>query len=222
MDVMRILPLLAALLLSLTSLEQGEKLFLENRPQEALPYLEKALNEAPRDERIYLYLGIVYEQLNNPEKAVQILKRGLGVADSHKDLFYFNLGNNLFRQEEFTLAEQMYTNALEANAQLPEAYLNRANARLQIEAYPSARDDYITYLRLDPATPQRSNIEKIIALLGNMLDEQERKRQEELARHKELLNEVLNTLQNASEDTRNLSAGSEQIQEEYDEIDITD
>jgi tetratricopeptide (TPR) repeat protein len=219
---MRIIPLLAGLVLSLTSLEQGEKFFLENKPQEALPHLEKALYETPKNEQVYLYLGIVYEQLNNPDKAIQILKRGLGVAERHKDLFYYNLGNNLFRQEEFTLAEQMYTNALEVNGQLPEAFLNRANARLEIESYPSAREDYIAYLRLDPTTPQRENIEKIIALLGGMMEEQERQRQEELARQKELLNEVLNTLQNASEDTRNLSAGSEQIQEEYDEIDIAD
>ena len=219
---MRILPLLAGLLLSLTSLEQGEQFFLENKPQEALPHLEKALYEAPKNEQVYLYLGIVYEQLNNPDKAIQILKRGLGVAERYKDLFYYNLGNNLFRQQEFTLAEQMYSNALEVNGQLPEAYLNRANARLEIESYPAAREDYIAYLRLDPTTPQRENIEKIIALLGGILEEQERQRQEELARQKELLNEVLNTLQNASEDTRNLSAGSEEIQEEYEEIDIAD
>jgi hypothetical protein len=55
-----------------------------------------------------------------------------------------------------------------------------------------------------------------------MLDEAERLKQEELARQKALLNEVLNSLQNASEDTRNLSAGSEEIQEQYDEVDIED
>jgi hypothetical protein len=55
-----------------------------------------------------------------------------------------------------------------------------------------------------------------------MLDEAERLKQEELARQKALLNEVLNSLQNASEDTRNLSAGSEDIQEQYDEVDIED
>jgi tetratricopeptide (TPR) repeat protein len=221
-DVMRIFLLLAGLLLSLTPLEQGERLFLDNQPQEALPYLEKALYEAPQDERIYLYLSIVYEQLNNPAKAIQILKRGLGVAKKHRDFFYLNLGNNLFRQEEFTLAAQMYSNALEANGRLAEAYLNRANARLELELYPDAREDYVTYLQMDPLTPQRENIEKIIALLGGILAEQERLRQEELARQKELLNEVLNTLQNASEDARNLSAGSEKIQEEYEEIDIAD
>jgi len=58
--------------------------------------------------------------------------------------------------------------------------------------------------------------------LGGMLAEQDRLKQEELARQKALLNEVLSSLQNASEDTRNLSAGSEDIQEQYEEVDIED
>jgi len=219
---MSILPLLVGLLLSVTPLEQGEKLFLENKPQAALPYLEKALYEDPHNERIYNYIGIAYEQLGQWEKAIQVYRRGLNAAETIRDLLYLNLGNNHFRLDQYTLAEEMYSKALEANGQLAAGYLNRAQARLKLESYPSAREDYITYLRMDPATPQRENIEKIIALLGNMLAEQERLRQEELARQKELLNEVLNTLQNASEGTRNLSAGSEGIQEEYEEIDIAD
>jgi tetratricopeptide (TPR) repeat protein len=219
---MNVLGSLAALLLSLSALQQGEKLFLENRPQEAQPLLEQALYENPDNERLYLYLGVVYEQLGNLDKSIQVMRRGLSVAKGVKDLLYFNLGNDLFRQKEYTLAEQMYSNALEANGTLDDGYLNRANSRLQLERFADARADYIEYLRLAPATPQREAIEKLIALLGGMLDEQARLKQEELARQKALLNEVLNSLQNASEDTRNLSAGSEDIQEQYDEVDIQD
>ncbi len=219
---MSLIALLAGLILNLTALQEGEKFYLENKPQAALPLLEQALYENPDNERLYLYLGAVYEQLNNPDKSIQVLRRGLNVASSLKDLMYFNLGNNLFRQKEYTLAEQMYSNALEANRTFDDAYLNRANARLQLASYAAARDDYIEYLRLAPNNPQREPIERLIALLGGLLDEQERLKQDELAKQKALLNEVLNSLKNASEDTRNLSAGSENIQEQYDEIDIQD
>jgi tetratricopeptide (TPR) repeat protein len=219
---MNALSVLAALLLSLSALQEGEKLFLENRPREALPLLEQALNESPENERVYMYLGIAYLQLGNLEKSTQVMRRGLSVARGVKDLLYLNIGNNLFLQKEYTLAEQMFSNALEVNPLLEDGYLNRAQARLELESYPGARTDYIEYLRLAPATPQRESIEKLIALLGGMLDAAERQKQEELARQKALLNEVLNSLQNASEDTRNLSAGSEEIQEQYDEVDIED
>jgi tetratricopeptide (TPR) repeat protein len=219
---MNALSVLAALLLNLSALQEGEKLFLENRPREALPLLEQALNESPENERVYMYLGIAYLQLGNLEKSTQVMRRGLSVARGVKDLLYLNIGNNLFLQKEYTLAEQMFSNALEVNPLLEDGYLNRAQARLELESYPGARTDYIEYLRLAPATPQRESIEKLIALLGGMLDAAERQKQEELARQKALLNEVLNSLQNASEDTRNLSAGSEDIQEQYDEVDIED
>jgi tetratricopeptide (TPR) repeat protein len=217
---MSVIQFVAALLLTLSSLQQGEQLFLENKPREALPYLEKALYENPQEEKIYLYLGGVYEQIGDTEKSIQVLKRGLNVSQSYKDLFYYDLGNNYFRLQEFTVAEQMYTNALQINGALEVAYLNRANSRLELEEFPAARQDYIDYLRLDPDTPQRENIEKIIALLGQAIEDAERNRLAELERQKALMNEVLDTLKNASEDTRNLSAGSEEIQEEYEEIDI--
>ena len=219
---MNILPALVALLLNLSALQDGEKLFLQNRPKEAQPLLEQALYENPDDERLYLYLGIVYQQLGNADKSIQVMRRGLSVAKGVKDLLYFNIGNQLFGQKEYTMAEQMYSSALETDRTMAAAYLNRANARLELQNYPAARDDYVEYLRLDPATPQREPIERLIALLGGMLDEQARLKQEELARQQALLNEVLNSLQNASEDPRNLSAGSENIEEQYDEVDIED
>jgi tetratricopeptide (TPR) repeat protein len=214
------LAVVASLLLGLTSLQEGEQLFLQNKPQAALPFLEKALYENPQEERIYLYLGIVYEQLKNTEKSIQIMRRGLNVATGTKDLLYFNLGNNHFRREEYTLAEENYSAAMEIDSRLADAYLNRANARLKLQKYPEARQDYIDYLGLAPNTPQRENIEKIIALLGGILEQQEQQRLAELARQQALMNQVLDTLQNASEDTLNLSAGSEKIQEEYEDIDI--
>ncbi len=214
--------LLAALLLNLSALQQGEELFLANKPQEARGFLEKALLEEPQDERIYLYLGIVYEQLNDPQKSIQVMKRGLNVAKEHKDLLYYNIGNNLFRQEEYTLASEMYTRALEANPRLADAYLNRANAQMKRDELQPAAQDYRDYLTLDPDSPQRPQIERLLALLGKTLAEQERQRTEEAARQKQLLNEVLDSLKNASEDTRNLSAGRESIHEDYEDIDIQD
>src|SRR5512136_2613550 len=118
---MNVLATLAMLVLQLSALQEGEKLFLENRPQEALPPLEKALYEDPNNERLYLYLGIVYEQLGNLDKSVQVMRRGLSVARGVKDLLYFNLGNDLFRQKEYTVAEQMYSSALEVNGTLEDA-----------------------------------------------------------------------------------------------------
>ncbi len=218
-----IISLLLSLILTASSmLGEGEKLFLENKPREAEVILKEALLENPENEKIYLYLGIIYEQLGDLQKAIRILKRGLNVAKEYKHLFYLNLGNNLFGQEEYSLAEEMFAEAVNIDGKLESAYLNRANSRLKLEKMEGALADYIFYLRIAPNSPQREEIEKLIALLKGFLSEEESRNQEEIQRQKDLLKQVLNSLQNASEDTRNLSADSEQIEEEYDEIDIED
>ncbi len=212
--------LLLALLLAASTLQQGEKLLLDNKPREAEPVLNAALAEEPGNEKIYLYLGLVYEQLNDPERALQVLRRGLNLSGQYRDLMYLNMGNNYFRQERYNLAEEMYTRALEVNAGQASSYLNRANSRLRLGNFPGTVSDYTEYLRLDPGSPQRPQIERLLALLRGQLDAEARHQEEEAQRQKALLSEVLNSLRNASEDTRNLSAGSEQIEEKYDEVDI--
>ncbi len=214
--------LFISLLLSTSSLDEAEKLFLENKPVEALPALEAALYEDPQNEKIYLYLGIVYAQLGDAEQSLQIMRRGLNVAQTLKDRLYYNIANLLFQQRDYRLSEEMYSKALEANRQLGEGYLNRAQARMELQDYTNARTDYIQYLRLVPTTPQRPEIEKLIALLEQALAAAELRQQQELEQQQALLNSVLDSLKNASEDTRNLSAGSEEIEEEYEEIDITE
>jgi len=203
-------------------LSQGEKYFLENQPRKALPLFEAALNEEPQNEKIYLYLGIVYEQLNDLDKSTKILRRGLNVATSLKDVLYFNIGNNLFKQKQFALAEDMYTQAIGINKQIPEAYLNRANSRIELKNYKGSITDYTVYIQLKPENSQRAQIEKLINILNGLIAAAKQKKKEELAKQKALMNDVLNSLKNASEDTKNLSAGSESIKENYEDIDIQD
>ena len=204
-------------------LEEGEKLLMENKPREALPFLEQALNADPSKEKTYLYLGIAYEQISENEKAIGVMQRGLDIAKEHRHLLYFNIGNNFFSQGENLLAADMYTQAIGADGGFAEPYLNRANARLILKEYRGALNDYTVYLRLKPTTEQRFEIERVIELLKAYLDQLEREVREKADLEKALMNEVLSLLKNASEDAQNLSAGSEGIvEEEIEEIDIED
>jgi tetratricopeptide (TPR) repeat protein len=229
MQMMKRLTLAGFLLLSCTAVfgvsaffDKGEALFVQNKPRDAQPLLESALNEDPSNEKIYLYLGIIYQQLGDPQKAIDILKRGLNVATSYKDLFYYNMGNDFFSRKEFAFAEEMYNNALAANKNLVKGYLNRANARLQLQNFSGALADYTLFLQLLPQDPQRPSIEKLIALLRQAQDDQEKDRQEALARQQALMNEVLNSLNNAGEDTKNLSVDSIKGRTDPVDVDIKD
>jgi tetratricopeptide (TPR) repeat protein len=157
---------------------------------------------------------------------------------------YFNLANNLRALDELEEAEKMYTRAAQVDDGFAGAYLNRANLRVRREEYQDAVDDYTVYLNLEPASSQRSQIEQLISILEQKAEEkairqaeeerrrreaeerrraeEERRRREEEERRKALLDSVLNSLDSASEETENLSGGSEDIQEEEEELDIID
>jgi tetratricopeptide (TPR) repeat protein len=213
--------------------DKGEALFVQNKPQDARPLLESALNDDPANEKTYLYLGIIYQQLGDTQKAIDILKRGLEVATAYKELFYYNMGNDLYARKDFATAEQMYTSAVTYRKDLPEGYLNRANTRLQLQNLDGALADYAYFIQLSPQDPQRQNIEKLMALLRKVQDQkqaaaqaalaqQEADRQAAIAKQQALMKDVLNGLNNAGDSTKNLSVESINGQTDPVTVDIKD
>jgi tetratricopeptide (TPR) repeat protein len=200
-----ILVLNAANLTAETAFEAGERLFYYNKLLEAKPQLESALLKDSGNEIIYYHLGIIYHQLNDPQNAIEILRRGLAVAKTMKDKFYFEMADIYFRQGDNILAEKNYSLAIAENSLFADAYLNRANVRYRLVRYKDVIEDYRTYLRLKPDTWQREQIEKIIKLLEESIDEQ-----------KDLLDSVLNSINNASTNTQTQSAGTEDFQKTGD------
>ncbi|GEM_PF-2689868 len=226
--VKRVLVTVAVLLAGLpafsasTFLEKGEALFIQNQPREAEPLLESALGDDPSNEKIYLYLGIIYQQLGDLDKAIDVLKRGLPVSTSYKDLMYYNMGNDMFARKDYAQAEQMYSEAISVNKNLADGYLNRANARLQLQSYDAAVDDYTVFLQLQPQDPQRPKIEELIRLLRQMKEAKVKQQEDDIARQKALMNDVMSSLNNAGDDTKNLSVESIKAKDDPVSVDIKD
>jgi tetratricopeptide (TPR) repeat protein len=206
---------------ALSPFEEGEKLYAANEPLKARALLEEALKQEPGNPKVYAYLAIVYEQLGDPDRAIAILRRGLPVAGDLKATFYFDMGNNYARRGEQAMAEKMYGEALALNEAYAKAWLNRAGARVDLESYEGAIADYTMYLRLEPQSRKRPEVEKMIELLSAWLSKKESAERDRLARERALMEQVLEALRNASEDAQNLSTRSDRILEEKEEeIDI--
>ncbi len=95
--------------------------------------------------------------------------------------------------------------------------------------YGEALSDYKLYLAKEINPYQKDDIKKVIGLLEAKLDEQarkqledERKRLEEEARQKELLSQVMDSLNSAGNDTTNLSAGTESVEDYTTDFDIVE
>jgi tetratricopeptide (TPR) repeat protein len=199
---------------SQSSFSRGEALFLDNKPQEALVYLESAVAENPGNLRAAIYLGISYQQLDRTDEAIAVYRRVLPGAGKDTAVIAYNLGNAYYTKGNIVLAEQYYSQAIEADSVYASAYLNRANAKVGRGALREAIIDYELYLSLEPVSAKRPRIEALLEFIrGELAAEERRKIQEEVdaERRQRLLEDVAASLQSAAEETQGLSSGSEEV-----------
>jgi tetratricopeptide (TPR) repeat protein len=197
---------------------RGEELFLRDKPAEALPYLEKAAAAEPSNVTAALYLAMAYEQLGRLDNAIAVYRRILPQGGAQTALIAFNLGNAYFNKGTASFAEQYYTRAIEADPGYASAYLNRANTRVKTGALKEALPDYELYLALEPASPKRAQIERLISLIEEEAAAAERRKaaleaaaRAEAEKRQRLLDEVSASLHAAAEETEGLKAGSEDV-----------
>lgn len=206
---------------AITSFEEGQKLYLDNNVKDAIPYFERAILEEPRNEKIYLFLANSYEVLNEMQKSVEILEKGLRIARDSRILMYYNLGNNYYTMGKFKNSAEMYTQAITYQKDLDLAFLNRANAYLQLAEYKSALNDYIHYLELAPDSKQKTEVEEIIRLLSQTLSDEEKAQLDKETREKQL-KDLIKSLEDAKDNSKDLQAGTEKLKDDYTEGDLMD
>lgn len=197
----------------------GEELFMQNKPQEAAVHFETAIAENPGDARAFLFLGIAYEQMGKMDEAITVYRQILGSAGDLAANIASNLGNIYFAKGSIAEAEAMYTQALNTDRTFAAAFLGRANARVKTGALQEAIADYEQYLQVNPKSPQRASIERLVAFIKTEFAEAERRRlvaeeqaRAEAERRRRLLEEVSASLQSAAAGSQGLSAGAENVE----------
>jgi len=211
--------LLAPLVFGQKSFSQGEELFLQNKPLEALRFLEAAVKEEPGHVTASLYLGMAYTQLNRLDDAINAYRKILPRGGKETPRIAFNLGNAYYVKGSADFARMYYTQAIEADPSYASAYLNRGNAFIKAGSMKDAVSDYELYLTLAPNSAKRTQVERVVTIIREELAAEERRRiaAEEAARLEEerkrkFLEEIAASLQAAAEDSRGLSAGSEKVE----------
>ena len=235
---------------------RGEELFRQNRPQEALRFLESAVSEDPAHVQAFMYLGIVYLQLSRVDDAIKTYSKILPRGGDETAKIAFNLGNAYFAKGDHVLARDYYTQAIREDPSYASAYLNRANALVKNGELADAVADYEEYLSLEPGSGKREQVIKLIAFIREEFAavdrrrimaeeaaraaelarvraeeaaraEAERRRIEaeeaariEAERRRRLLQEVTESLQAAAEDSKGLSAGTEDVQDYDSEFEL--
>jgi len=162
--------------LAQTTYSKAEDLFLRNNPRMPCPTWRKRWAEDPANTKAALYLGITYQQLGRADDAIATLRKLLPRSGDQTALVAFNLGNVYFTKGAAAFAEQYYTQAIQADGNFSSAFLNRANSRIKTGALKDAVSDYQTYLTLEPSSPKRPQIEKLLVLIQDQFVAEERQK----------------------------------------------
>ena len=209
------------------SFARGEELFMQNKPQEALPFLETAVTEDAAHVQAFIYLGIAYQQLNRLDKAIDVYNRILPRGGTQTARIAYNLGNVYFAMGDTVMARRFYTQAIDFDPSYASAYLNRANTLVKSGELLDAITDYEAFLSREPLSPKRNDITRLIAFiqeeyasaeLRRLMEEEAIRAEQE--RRRRLLEEVSGSLQAAAEEAKALSAGSEDMQDFDSEFEL--
>ena len=209
----------------------------------AVPLLEAHLQIAPADADAVRVLAYAYERIGRTDSALALLERAAAdarLSDAQRALAAFDRGGALARDGRWDQAQTAFSEAIAFDSDLSHAYLNRANAALNALSFEQAATDYRLYLVLEPTTPQRPQIEQVLALLETAVAEErqaaaererleaEREHQAEIARHeveerrRSVLDSILDSLGNAGGDAESFELDNEDLEAYEDDLDIVD
>lgn len=154
-------------------LSQGENLFKENKPSEAVEVLEYEILNGQISDNSYNFLGLGYYQIGDLEKSIEAFKRGIKAQPDNKKILSYNLGNSYYAVKNYGAAIECYSDSLKADPLFYEAILNRANALLMAERYGAAKEDYELYIKKCPDDVQRERIELLLKALEGEISRRE-------------------------------------------------
>ncbi|MBX2916411.1 MAG: tetratricopeptide repeat protein [Cyclobacteriaceae bacterium] len=116
--------------------------------RQAILYFDSAINLTPDYHNFYLGRGLAYQQAGDTTKARADFEKVL-YLDSDNSLARHNLA--LLRSDRFsTRTEQLLTEAIAANPQLPYSYAERGLLRLNAGNLTGALSDYNEAINLEP------------------------------------------------------------------------
>ena len=212
---------------SQSNFSRGEELFMQNKPAQALVFLENTIIEDPAHIKAFLYLGIIYEQLDRLDEAIAVYRKILNRDDGLIATLATNIGNAYFRKGNSEYAIDFYSQAIAKDSVYSSAYLGRANARIKTGSLREAIADYEMYLALEPRSPQKAQIERIIAFIRSEFAAEENRRllaeqnaREEAERRQRLLDDLAASLQSAADNSQGLSAGTENVKAYDNEFEL--
>ncbi len=127
-------------------------------------YIYKTENIKRREARAYRLLGMAYEQLGQPEKALEVYLEALEFH--HKNIPLLLAAASLYQRTELTdRSIEMYDQVLRLDPDNLEAMAGQAENYINMGFYSKARQYYDTFFQLNPRAPSINRARYAFAFL---------------------------------------------------------
>lgn len=138
--------------------------------QDAIDYLNQAIDINPQFEACYLNRGIALQSLQKYDDAMLSYQNAIQLKQDYVEA-YSNLGVTLYTLKRYEEALDCYAKAITINPNFSDSYSNRGNVYHELKRYDEAINDYKKAIKLNP--------EHVDAYLNQGNSLQELKRYEE-------------------------------------------
>lgn len=128
----------------------GRLLLAQEKPQQALPYLQKAVLLDPSDMDYLFWQGRAQGATGDLRMEHDTYLKVLQIDAKHIPALTY-LGHNQFRQKEYKDAQATYTKVLSLQPDSPSALFNRALLARILKHLKDERAGWLAYLRKYPA-----------------------------------------------------------------------
>ena len=142
------------------------------RYQESIKALNHAIDLDPAAKEAYLNLGVLYDEMQESDKAETSLMKAIKL-DSLSDGAYYNLGNVFAHRNNFVKAIQNYKKALEINPTNEDAVNNTGNSYAAMQDYENAIIYFRKAIELNPANTRALNNLGVTLMLTGKKEEGE-------------------------------------------------
>ncbi len=122
-------------------LARAKIFYKQNRNDEALAVIEKAVQDDPRNAAAYTQQGAVYSRMEKRSMAFASYKKAVDVDPEYAPA-YFDLGVLYYNGEDFNNALVAYRNVVRIEPQNYKAHANLASTYRQLERFPEANAQY--------------------------------------------------------------------------------
>ena len=142
---------------SIRMMNEGLKLFRNQKIHKAVEALAQAVKTDPTNDRAHYYEGMIrYQKLGDSERGEKLLRRAVELNGDDPD-YHYHLGAVLAGLSRDREAIDQFDQAVALKADHAEAHLRRGRSLERLEKYDDAQAAYREAVKSDPRLPEAYN-----------------------------------------------------------------